>query len=235
MVINFPTALYESVLPGTGLGNVTFTISSNDPPRPTITPYPLQVGEAVKSLPLKIYSPEERRVTMGNFIFSVSQGSLNMVSIGMKQFEIGQVLDFITETLPQLDNLNVPDTIDLQQNTNRMDVVATGLSDEEIINLESAARKQFEMLVSDLNALKTGIANVEMLILNNQRMTNENQKIRDAAILVTGSDSTVVEKLTKRETVLVLERDTLILLANTLTAEANQKYNELIKLRELVR
>jgi hypothetical protein len=236
MIISFPTALYKSILPTeNNPGNVTFTISSNDPPRPSITPYPLQVAEVVKPLPPKVYSPEERRVAMGDLIFSVSQGSLNLVSTGVKQFEVGQILDFTTESLPALNNLDVPDIIDLQQNTNRIDVAATGLTDNEIYNLELAARTQFNNLVAELNALKTGISDTQLAIQNNQRQLNENRKVRDAAILVTGSDPTIIEKLDKREADLLIQRDELAALSNVLTDDANKKYNELISLRELAR
>ena len=72
IIIAFPTALYESILPGPlGPGNITFTISSNDPPRPPISPFPLQISDSIRHLPPKTNTPQERLVALGDFVFSV--------------------------------------------------------------------------------------------------------------------------------------------------------------------
>lgn len=234
MIISSPTAFYESVLPGpVGPGNITFTISSNNPPRPQIYPFPLQVSDSIRHLPPRTNTPEERLVALGDFVFSISAGSESQVSIGIKAFEVGQILDFEEEEIPDINQLNVPEVIELQQNTNRLDYVLAGLSENEINSLTSSARDKFNMVILDINSIKTLIADIEIGISDNQRSLNETRKIRDAAKVVGNKD--IFNKMTTRETDLINSRDQLIILMNEQTILAESRYNELLELKEVVR
>ncbi len=89
MIVAFPTALYIPVLPAKPeeAGSVTFSISSEDPPRQSQSLQQLPIAEILKPLPDKIFTPEENRAVVGNFIFSVSKSSRFETGSNKKQLK----------------------------------------------------------------------------------------------------------------------------------------------------
>lgn len=238
MIIDSPTALYNSILPraDTDVGNVTFTISSNDPPRPATNSTPLSRGQSVRPLPPRIYDHQTRRTTFGELVFSVSSGTQSMAPMSTKAFEVGQILDFDEpEPLETIAVLNVPDTVDLQQNTNVLDFAAAGLTTDEASELQTSAAEQIATKINELNAIKTQISDNNTAIQDNQRLLNEIQKLINASTVVFGSDTTIPDKLVVRQQELQLERTNLINGTNVLTTEAQTKYAEILELKEVVR
>ena len=238
MIIDTPTALYSSVLPTfDGVGNVTFTISSYDPPRPVISPTPLTRGQSVRSLPPKIYDPLTRRTAFGELVFSVSSGSQTIIPASTKAFEVGQILDFddVPEDIPTVAVLNVPDTIDLQQNTNVLDYEAAGLTPDEVQSIQDTAQLQMTAKVDDINALKTQIMDYQTQIQDNQRSLNEIQKLIDATTVLFGTDTSIPDKLLAKQQELQVTRLALISSANQLIALAQVEYNQLLEIKEVVR
>jgi hypothetical protein len=239
MIIKFPTALYRPLLPlrPEDVGNITFTISSNDPPRPTATGLPLQLGGSRRPLPPRPSSPEDRRVKLGDFIFTVAEGTQVEVNDGKKLYEVGQYLEFDnnapdSEILDQL----FPDVVDLQHNTNYLDYAAAGLTQEEVDSLTTQARKAFNDAIEDLNNLRSDINSLKARIKDSQAQQNEIRKIKTSALLVfTGSDQSIVAKLNLKEEELVIQENQLIEMLNSTITLATAKYNQIIGLKEVVR
>lgn len=242
MIIDFPTALYNSVLPmaADDPGNITYTISSNDPPRATDPTAELPIAEQLRPLPDKIFTRKEFRDALGEFVFSVSEASLTDIGSGKKQFEVGQLLDFGEfADVEGLTVTEVPTPVDLQQNTNILELGDFGLTQEEINSLTDQAESKFNDLIEELNAIRTEINNNEARILENQKSINEVRKTIKAARVVldvsTGSSNDIIDKLIESEEELVEERDALITETNELNVLAKAKYQELLDTRELVR
>lgn len=238
MIIDFPTALYLPILPQSqsDKGNFTFTISSNDPPRPEVIPFPLQRGEATKPLPDKVFSMEDRLSTLGDFVFAMSVGTQTGVGVGNKAYEVGELLDFEEpEETTEISTLNVPEIVDLQQNTNVIDYESAGLTEEEAELVSSSARRELDIVIANLNQLKTQIADEELKIQDNQRLLNEVRKIKDATAALSLTDSTILDKLTVKENELLKERDELITLTNSLITQADQEYRNLLEIKEVAR
>jgi hypothetical protein len=91
MIINFPTALYESVLPGPSeSGNITYTISNQDPPKSSNTFLQLPRNEEIRKTPPRTYSKYDKRKFSSDLIFNITIPSLSTEGSGIKNFEIGQ-------------------------------------------------------------------------------------------------------------------------------------------------
>ena len=244
MIIEFPTALYSSVLPKEPSDNqsVTFLISSTDPPRSISTFFQLLYSEELKTLPGKIYSDSRRRANLGEFIFNVSYASPSAMAIGNKAFETGQLLDFPgVEETEDIDILEVPEIVEVQQNGNILDLESLGLDEEESDDLTSQAETKFHDSIVILNDLKMQIKDKKASIDSNQKLINETRKARDAAVVVfsdtsTGAeDNEIVIKLNQKEQDLLSEKEDLLAELNSLIDQANEIYGEILRLREMVR
>ena len=230
--------MYLPVLPKApeDRGNITFTISSTNPPRPTVFISPLFRTEDLRPIPDRVFDTKQRRVELGDFVFGVSSGSQSIIGSGTKIFEVGQILDFTTEDLPVLPFLEVPDIIDVQQNTNVLDLDQLGLTNIEVADLTERSRSRFDLIMVEINTVKTQINDIKVNISANQRFINEVRKAKEAAqVVFEGSDTTVVTKLSTREAQLVTERDSLSSQLTLLTVDAKAKFEELLSVKEMVR
>jgi hypothetical protein len=242
MIILFPTSLYDSILPKepSDPQNITYLISSEDPPRATQDLLQLPISEELKELPTRTFSKRDNRAVVGDFIFHVSSSGNSDIGSAKKQFEIGQLLDFDTETLPTVDPTEVPAVVNLQQNTNTLDLEGLGLSEEESDDLVMQAEDKFEELVNELNVIKEQISNDEVAIAENQKSLNETNKTLNAAQIVldaTGDTSTqgIIDKLAESKSALEAQRTSLVDNLNSSKARAKTAFDDLLRVRELVR
>lgn len=240
MIVSFPTALYESILPKSDddTNNVTFTISSEDPPRTSTTAFELFRGEELRKLPTRVFNDRERRTTFGDFVFSLSSGSQISTEDGKKSFEVGELLEFgVVEETESISSTEVPDIIDMQQNTNKLDLIGLGLSEEQATLLIQSSEDRFDELVKSIISVQTGIKNVSAMIDSNQKQINEVRKAKDAAVVVLGSitDNPILVILEQKEQDLLLERNELINSLNQNNVEVKQLFNDLLRVREMVR
>ena len=243
MIIEFPTALYISELPDepSDSQSVTFLISSEDPPRPTQALQQFPIAEQLKPLPDKIFTKAQNRSVVGELIFTVSQASRSDTGSSKKQFEVGQILDFETEEIPDLSNTEVPSVIELQQNTNILDLEDLGLTEEESNTLVAQSNTTMDELIGEINSIVEQINDNKIRITENQKSINEATKAINATTVILdtqtgGSDlPEVLQKLIDTRTDLETERDQLIADTNSLNEEVKTKYNELLSVRELVR
>jgi hypothetical protein len=242
VIISFPTALYHPNLPTDDeSGNVTFLISSEDPPRPQTSTLQLFRGEEIKPLPHRIFTDEDRLKVLGELVATVSSGATISVGLGKKAFEVGQLLEFNEvedETAEPTTNLS-PDGIDLQHNTNILDLESAGLSETDIDQLLASAKTRFDALIIEFKGLQSTIKELRIKIDGNQRLINEVRKANTAtrtAFSIGASDSNaILDKLEQREAELLIERDELINAFNTANEESILAYNELVELKEVVR
>jgi len=238
MIIVAPTALYATILPTgpTDSTSITWTISSNNPPRPTIVVSLLPYSVEIKPLPSKTFNPAKRQDGVGEFVFNVNYSNRSEVGIGNKTFEYGEFLDFdLTTTIEELITLGVPNVIDLQQNTNYLDVEELGLTDEELADLEVSTRTMMNDLILALNTQKADANKIAVEIMNTQKLLNETLKVLNAAKVVYGATDSIVAKMEDRQAELEATRDEQLASLNIIYAEMNAQYNDLIKVKEMVK
>ena len=241
MIVEYPTALYDTVLPKQPSDDqsITFLISSTNPPRSEQIFQQLPFVEEVKILPDRVTTWDQNRDAAGSFVFSISRPAPGESGSVMKQFEVGQTLEFEpTVNIPTLEIELVPDTIDLVQNTNLLDFNQTTLTQDEVNYLVSQAQNVMRQIIAELNVIKAAINDNETLITQNQKSINEIQKMLKAARVVLSSGTETSDILTKLEnqlTQLGEERTALISQTNEYINQSEEKYQELLNARELVR
>jgi hypothetical protein len=238
MDVQFPTALYESVLPVDASDNrsITYTISSTNPPRAANTLIQLPKAEEIRPLPERTIDVLTNRSLAGEYLTALSFSNPNISGDSKKQFEIGQVLEFESEALPVLNNTFIPDEREFSQSTN----ILSGdlpITEEERENIHNTATTQFNDLTDKLNGLNQDISNNEILISNAQKSINETRKaINSLSIVFEGeTNNDIITRLEISLEVLIQERDDLVSATNILSTDAEDTYNEMLKIREFVR
>lgn len=238
MDIQFPTTLYESVLPVDALDNrsITYTISSEDPPRAANTLIQLPKAEEIRPLPQRTIDVLTNRDLAGEYLTALSFSNPNIAGDSKRQFEIGQILEFESETLPVLNSTLIPAEREFSQSTN---VLSSDLpiTEEERESIRDAATQQFNELTDKLNVLNQDISNNEILISNAQKSINETRKAISSLTIVFdgGTNNDIITRLEVSLEALVKERDRLVSETNTLSTEAQATYDEMLKVREFVR
>lgn len=235
MIINYPTALYKPILPGsTDPGNVTYTISNNDPPRSKSVFLQLPRSEEIRKSPPRVYSKYDNRKFVSDLIFSITAPSLSTEGSGSKNFEIGQFLDFTTEESSQPDPYSL-ESIELRQDTNVVDYSKFGLSKDEYSNIVSIAEKKMDEITKNINLVGTQLNDNKENISSNQSNINEATKLYNNIVLILGDSSEEAKKVkTKIDSYniyaakLLEERDVLLSTLDSLRAD-------LSNVREVVR
>jgi len=239
VIISAPTALYDSILPQgqSDPGNITFTISSNNPPRTQSYVSQLSSAADYQDLPTKVYTSKERRASLGDMIFSVSYGAKGPAGLGQKMFEVGQTLSF-EDVTTELNEVQVSNNLDLQQNLNLLNLQAMGLTNEQIVRLIDSSNEQFSKLVVDLNIAFTNINDAKTLISDNQKKINETSKAMDAARTVyalIGQGKDILDSLTTTKTGLEQAKVDLIAYYNQQVIAAELIVGQILNVREVVR
>jgi hypothetical protein len=239
MIISYPTALYSSVLPKnpSDSGSVTFMISSEDPPRGSSLAQELFRGEEIRPLPDRVFSYHVRRMTFGDLVFDITFPSIGSSGDGKKPYEVGQVIDFVQESKgrPVLDDLSFPKSLELQQTLNYLDYEGSGLSSEESSLLVSEGSSKYdELLITYRNDVSL-LNSKEIQIQSAQKSLNEVKKLKDVASITFGSDDVILVKLEEKEDSLNATINLLINDVNLLIANIRLIYDQIIKLREVIR
>ena len=223
MIIKNPTGFYKRILPNnTESGNVTFTISNQDPPRSSVL-FNKAPGSVYASKPVYTYSEQD-----GELIYSTIKSNPSNVLSNKKQYNIGEILDFNSYDIVTVD-ISSQSSIDTQHNINKFDYVSMGLSSAEINRITEAAQTQYKALSQIINNQRQDKYNIDYNIQEKQKALNELNKTVVSMKLLDGLDD-VITKLIAKVDVIVLEIDGLIIASNELAASIKQNTD---KLREL--
>ncbi|MDP1712440.1 MAG: hypothetical protein Q8K86_08285 [Candidatus Nanopelagicaceae bacterium] len=234
MIIDYPTALYRDVLPGIGdTGNTTWLISSTNPPRSTVPLQRIPDAELLRKREPSPITQRQHRQAVGDLVFSLTAAQQSISGSSTTQFEVGQVLEFTTETIKAVNPALVPEGIEIQHNLNVLDLNALGLTDAEISELTQESEDAKQTMEDQIAELSVASANAEVSINENQKRINEAIKAKDAADVV--GNVPISQKLAAKITALTAERNALIDTLNALNAEVGQKFDELLKVVPLVR
>lgn len=238
MIIRFPTGQYKDAgqLPESPSDprSVTFTISNDAPARPNDIVYQLPLSEEEHARPPLIYTDAQRRTSYGELVFTTVKANRTDIGSNTKLFATGEFLEFSDETTIPIDQPAIPLSVDLQHNTNILDLSNAGLTDEEIasITLQSAAKKK--ALEESLAGIQAQILNGQTAVVENQKDINETRKVLSAVQQILSPTDQIILKLQTREAELIAERDTLSTQLNNLNTQATQIYNALINVSTIV-
>ena len=251
MIINYPTGLYATILPKKPEdgGNVTYTISNQTPPRSNLLFPKVPLGLVEKRRFVPTIDLVERRLSLGNLIFTVSRATGNDVGNNSRQFEIGQILEFEETTGPATDPMLVGPVTEVRHDLNVLDYEQMGLSDEDEQIIAEQTLVAQNQLSDRLNELKRLRANAEQSIKVSQKLMNELNRTIDAlrVTLTSGAGTAVTDstegaliepllvKLEAKLAVATAERDVAVTDANEYAAESAVVIDQLRTVSVLVK
>ena len=244
MIINYPTGFYTEAinLPPGVASNITFTISSTVPPRSQLLFVKTPVGLSRKRRSPRVYSDQERRATVSKLAFSVSASAGSIAGRGMKQYEVGQVLDFGgVQPIQVLNPMLVSSTSDTRHDTNLMDYSAAGIDAETQAAIESESATAFDELMTQLNDVVEERKNLEIQSQDTQKLLNEVNKILvglRSVVEVNPTSTTLhaaIVELEARQVALLAQQESLIVSANEAAALAADIQIKASRVAQLVR
>jgi len=178
MIIRHPTALYSNQIPQepSDGGNVTFTISMENPERDDQQVTRLPPAVELREKTGDRLTDEERRAALGDYAYSVNESQADQVGTSKKQYEAGQVLEFTTEEIAPLNPMLVSKRTEIRHDTNKLDLTGLGISQDDINTIDSIASTQMDDLYAELSVQKNKRKNAETAIGENQKTQNETNK-----------------------------------------------------------
>jgi hypothetical protein len=247
MIVRYPTGLYGDLLQTSQ--SITYTVSNQDPPRTDLIYAKIPLGVVLKQREPKDEDVVARRnKTFGNLIYTISQASRSLEGNNQSQFEIGQVLEFSVETGKDVDPMLVNPLIEIQHNTNILDLTSLGLTESEQGSLANIVLATQISITNQLNKIKELRYNAEQDVTTSQKQINDLSKaIESLEIALKNAPAysslstelqdleTLIDKLKGERDAAFIKRDNAIQQANTYAGLATGLADELRKVGQLVK
>jgi len=235
VIIRFPTGLYERQIPAEpeDTGNVTYVISNEDPLASTGNFIIFPIAEKLKKRSSRVYTDQERRATYRDLVYSISSGGNTIKGRSTKLFEIGQILEFTDENVAS-EITTVSDELEIQHNTNLLDLERLGLSDIEISLVSTNSAEIQKQLGIQLSAALDGAADVDAEIKDLQKTINEANKAI-SALEVLGADNSIIDKVKEKLAESESQQQALIEEKSALNTELTSLRDQIYSISELVR
>jgi len=236
MIVRYPTGLYSRQIPlePEDVGNITYVISNDDPATAVGNFIIFPIAERLRKRDGRVYTDEQRRAALGDLVYSISAGGSTIEGRSTKLFEVGQILEFSDVVALATDVNSISNRLELQHNTNLLDLSGLGLTAAEIqqLNIDSAAREKD--LENQLAFLLDQTADTNAIIRDLQKTINEANKAL-AAVAVIGNNSDIVAKIVAARAAATIEQAAAMALKNELNQDLKQTRDELYSISELVR
>lgn len=231
MYIRYPTAFYKPLLPAkdSDAGDVTFTISTEEPPRPRNASVKVPAGIA----PLIDRKPVPRSV-LGDLVFTINDSSATILLNSTSQYVLGDVLEFLPDTI-QRNAASAPSSLlEIRHDLTRIDYKALGLSPADIVVLAQASATTQDQLRLKLNQKQTEFENNNTEISNTKKLISETEKALAAALVILNSTpislrapiQQIINKLQDNLQILESKLNDLIASSATISAEINELINQ---------
>ena len=238
MIVNSPTGLYKSVIPTapSDSGNITYVISMTDPPKISELYPRIPTGMAIKQKSLKTITATPRN-SVGKLAFTTSKASATAIRNNIKQFEIGQVLEFGNVNVRTVDPMLVNDKTEFKHDVTVIDYDKLGINVAGRLTVDKASFVIHKKLSEKLNDLKELRANSEISISDNQKIINETNRTMGALkVIVDQSDeydneiNELIAQLNSKLVEATVNRDLAVDNANKYAADAKLISDELRKI-----
>lgn len=236
MIIRYPTGLYSKQIPQDpeDAGNVTFTISNEEPDIAAGNFIIYPIAEKLRKRSSRSYTDEQRRKNLGDLVYTVSTGGNTIEGRSTKLFEIGQILEF-TDIEQESSDLNaVSDKLEIQHNTNVLDLSGLGLSEAEIAIISTNSAAVEKELENQLTALLDQIADTNAMITDTQKTINEANKAI-SALSVLGNSDDIIKKIEDKRNAAIVEQSTLMNEKDSLNQQLTQVRDQIYAISQLVR
>lgn len=234
MIISNPTGLYTPILPKSGeVGNITYTISTQDPPRSQEIFVQLPLSEEIRKSPDRIFTKIQKRRFYGQLLYDITIPGPSDEGSGNKQFEIGEVLEFTDQDL-EADFYELS-RIELRQDLKVVDFSIAGLTEEEYNELVLGSEKKINELSDEINKIGQNIKVNSSNISENQSAINNSNNILENIIVVLGLNHPSAGKVKQNIENLQEERNKLLKEREGLQFILDDLRSQLQRVRESVR
>lgn len=235
MIISYPTGLYKDQIPQdtSEYGDVTFIISNNTPSTSGEEFILLPLAAKLQKRSSKVWSDDQRRLSMGDLVYTISSGSSAITGSSTKLYEVGQTLEFSDEDVTEVDNNIVPRSMVIQHNTNLLDLENLGLNQAEISKIESDSAAYQKRFTDQLNALQNSIEDNKETISDLQKSINECNKAMQALQIIGDTESYNKVEASKEE--FESSQQELISTVNGQITEAATLRDKILAVSQLVR
>lgn len=234
MIIKSPTGLYKPILPTNGSGNFTFVISTQNPPRSPEAFINLPQSEELRREPVLIYNKEQKRVFAGELLFDITIPSKVKKSDGNRQYEVGQILDFVDSSVDSVDPYNL-EILELRQDTKVIDYKKAGLDDSDYEELKNESLKLQNEITSKIAAISSQLKDNSSLISSNQAEINNSLSLYNNVVEVFGDSHSSAIKINNKLNILNNTKNDLLNERKSLQSELDTLRLKLNKIREVVR
>jgi hypothetical protein len=205
----------------------------SDPPNGTLTE--VQLPAAIER---RQRSAIDTTKPNGQRIYTNTLSNASSIGSAKKQYEVGQVLEFVTSEESALQPMLVADTLEIQHNTNILDLSSLGVSESDITAINNSADTQFTTLNDELNIVRQERIDTEVAISENQKNQNETQKAIDALVQLVAYDSSlqsVLDSLKIKLAEFVAQANILIAAANEQASIASDLESQILAVAQMVR
>jgi len=235
MIISAPTGLYKTILPGKNdAGNITWTISMQNPPRSNTSLIQLPLSEILKESPLPYFNKQESRQFLGELVFDISTTGVSESGSGVDAYEIGDIIDFSVEDELKADNYEL-DNIEMRQDTKSVDYEKFGITNDEYKSLVDASYARVDFLTSKITSVSLLIINNSDDIKSNQANINDANKLYNNIVAILGKDSPLAIRMANSILIFESIKNNLLNDRNNFQLELDNLRTELNKVREVVR
>lgn len=238
MIIKYPSGLYSTILPLSHSDStpVTWTISNNNPPNPSLSFTKLPKSQKVSNKLSKIYSDLDRKVKAGKLVLSTTASYTADLISNKKLYEPGQILEF-NDVLTEYD-INIPITPDsttVSHDVNSIDLSSLGLSAGELATIHDESYTKKLSIERSIMVIKINMESIKGDIVETQKSINESDKAISATTILFGASNNIVKKLKVKKGELTIALGGLNIEFNTKSTELDALFNQLTTINILVK
>jgi len=235
LILKGPTGPFKSKLPAkpSDSGSVTYTISNKE--APDIIPIKVLILPEIENIRPAPVLNKNIRLSLGELAFTVTTPSKSSPGSSKKMFEVGELLDVTIQSIAEILNLEVPKVINIQHNTNKLDLKSMGLTDAEILVIQKESDTKFEELRDSANSTMRSIDNIKISIKETQKNINELNKAIKSLYIVYPDGNATITKLEENLSEQLNTQSTLHFNLDETTKQMNIIYKDIIRLSEVIR
>lgn len=227
-----PVSLEES-------GSITWTISTEDPARPTTLSKQLPISRELAKISSPTFDGTKRREVYGELLFTITDGKTSRGLSNTIDFEIGKIITESDIELLTIAIADIPDNIETVHNTSRIDLSKMGLSASEIISIRTSTNNKLKELREELAITKRNLDNTNNDIIETQKLINETNTSIMALEVVEGTSGTnagsdVLDKLILRFNDLEQQKADLLVLQSELSDSVGNLFSSIDSVSKLV-
>jgi len=182
MIIRYPTGSYDIFGSLSKASNISWYISSNDPPRSSDVVLKVPIAEESRTLPPPAIK-SIKRGTYGELVYTISTANNTIAASLTKVYGEGDILGF---SIPETANVDIPrsENIQLRHDLNEINLSDVGLDSEDVVKFNNSVSVVQTTLEASFLVVRSSISDLEITIQEIQKKINETNKALSAVTII---------------------------------------------------